>query len=51
MAMVALALWAGWLRLRRRTIYDSYWFLQALVAGSPLGVIAVEAASLGSSTV
>jgi cytochrome bd ubiquinol oxidase subunit I len=43
MAMVALALWAGWLLRRQRTIYDSYWFLQALVAASPLGVIAVEA--------
>jgi cytochrome bd ubiquinol oxidase subunit I len=43
MAMVALALWAGWLLWRQRTIYDSYWFLQALVAGSPFGVIAVEA--------
>jgi cytochrome d ubiquinol oxidase subunit I len=43
MAMVLLALWAGWSLWRQRTIYDSYWFLQALVAASPLGVIAVEA--------
>jgi cytochrome d ubiquinol oxidase subunit I len=43
MAMVALALWAGWLLWRQRTIFDSYWFLQSLVAASPLGVIAVEA--------
>jgi len=42
-AMVALALWAGWLLWRQRTIYDSYWFLWALVAASPLGVLAVEA--------
>lgn len=42
-AMVALALWAGWLLWRRGTIYDTAWFLRALVAASPLGVIAVEA--------
>jgi cytochrome d ubiquinol oxidase subunit I len=42
-AMSALALWAGWLLWRRRTIYSSDWFLRAMVAGSPLGLIAVEA--------
>jgi cytochrome bd ubiquinol oxidase subunit I len=42
-AMVAIVLWAGWLLWRRHTIYDTVWFLRALVAASPLGVIAVEA--------
>jgi cytochrome bd ubiquinol oxidase subunit I len=42
-AMVAVVLWAGWLLWRRHTIYDTVWFLRALVAASPLGVIAVEA--------
>ena len=42
-ALTALGLWAGWLLLHDRTIYSSDWFLRALVAASPLGVIAVEA--------
>lgn len=40
--MVAVVLWAGWLLWRRHTIYDTAWFLRALVAAS-LGIIAVEA--------
>jgi cytochrome bd ubiquinol oxidase subunit I len=42
-AMLAVTLWAGWLLWRRRTIYESDWFLLTLTAASPLGVIAVEA--------
>lgn len=42
-AMAAIALWAGWLLWRRRTIYSSDWFLRAVVAATPLGFIAVEA--------
>jgi cytochrome bd ubiquinol oxidase subunit I len=42
-AMVAVVLWAGWLLWRRHTIYGTAWFLRALVAASPLGIIAVEA--------
>ena len=42
-AMAAVALWACWLLWRRRTIFDSDWFLRTLVAAAPLGVIAVEA--------
>ena len=42
-AMVAVVLWAGWLLWRRHTIYDTAWFLRALVAASPLGIVAVEA--------
>jgi cytochrome bd ubiquinol oxidase subunit I len=42
-AMASLALWAVWLLSRQRTIYDSVWFLRALVAATPLGVTAVEA--------
>ena len=41
--MVGLALWAAWLLWRFGTIYSSKWFLRALVAASPLGIIAVEA--------
>ncbi|MBV8453280.1 MAG: cytochrome ubiquinol oxidase subunit I, partial [Deltaproteobacteria bacterium] len=42
-AMAALALWAGWLLWHSGTIYSSDWFLRAVVAASPLGLIAVEA--------
>jgi cytochrome d ubiquinol oxidase subunit I len=42
-ALAGLALWAGWLLWRRRTIFSSDWFLRAVVAASPLGIIAVEA--------
>jgi cytochrome d ubiquinol oxidase subunit I len=42
-AMAALVLWAGWLLWRQGAVYDSVWFLRALVAASPLGIIAVEA--------
>ena len=42
-AMAALALWAGWLLWRRRTIYSSDFFLRTVVAAAPLGIIAVEA--------
>ena len=43
MAMAAVALWAGWLVWRRQPVWDSPWFLRALVAAAPLGLIAVEA--------
>ncbi len=42
-AMLSVVLWAVWLLWRRHTIYDTAWFLRALVAASPLGIIAVEA--------
>ena len=42
-ALVGLSLWALWLIWRRRTIFGSVWFLRALVAATPLGLIAVEA--------
>ena len=42
-AMAGLALWGGLLLWRRRTIFDSIWFMRALVAAAPLGLIAVEA--------
>jgi cytochrome d ubiquinol oxidase subunit I len=42
-AMVGMALWAGLLLWRRRTIFNSKLFLLALVATAPFGLIAVEA--------
>ncbi len=42
-ALSAVPLWALWLLWRQRTIFDSTWFLRALVAATPLGLIAVEA--------
>jgi cytochrome d ubiquinol oxidase subunit I len=42
-AMAGLALWGAFLMLRRRTIFDSIWFLCAMVAAAPLGLVAVEA--------
>jgi cytochrome bd ubiquinol oxidase subunit I len=41
-AMAGVALWAGFLLWRRRTIFDSDWFLRALMAAAPFGFIAVE---------
>jgi cytochrome d ubiquinol oxidase subunit I len=43
LAMLALALWAGWRWWRRRRLPDETWFLRAMVAASPFGFIAVEA--------
>lgn len=43
MAMVGLVLWAIWIVWwRRGSLFDSKWFLRALTAGSPLGLIAIE---------
>ncbi len=42
-AMLALALWAGWRWWRRRRLPDGTWFLRGMVAASPFGFIAVEA--------
>jgi cytochrome d ubiquinol oxidase subunit I len=42
-AMMLLALWAGWLALRKKTLPDKKWFLRAIVAASPLGFLAIEA--------
>jgi len=42
-AMLALALWAGWRWWRRRRLPDGTWFLRGMVAAAPLGFIAVEA--------
>jgi cytochrome d ubiquinol oxidase subunit I len=43
MAMLALAAWAGWLRWKHRRLADHPWLLRALVAGGPLGFVAIEA--------
>ncbi|APW61525.1 cytochrome ubiquinol oxidase subunit I [Paludisphaera borealis] len=43
MAMMAVALWAGWSAWRRRAVPDSDGFLRVVVAASPLGMLAVEA--------
>ncbi|MCX6047105.1 MAG: cytochrome ubiquinol oxidase subunit I [Chloroflexi bacterium] len=42
MIMLALAVWAGWLWWRRRTLPDNRWLLRGLVAAGPLGFIAIE---------
>ena len=44
-AMMLIALWAGWRYLRgrrRQTWLDSKWFLRVLVVAAPLGFIAIE---------
>ncbi len=43
MALLALAGWSGWLWSRRRRLADHPWLLRALVAGGPLGFVAIEA--------
>ena len=42
-ALALLALWSGWLAVRRVALADSRMFLRALVVATPLGFIAVEA--------
>lgn len=42
MAMLAVAMWAGWLWWRHRRLPDSKWLLRALVAAGPLGFVAIE---------
>lgn len=41
--LLGLAVWAGWLGLRRRRLPDSPALLRALVAATPLGFVAIEA--------
>jgi cytochrome d ubiquinol oxidase subunit I len=41
--MLALAVWSGWLWKKRRRLADHPWLLRALVAGGPLGFVAIEA--------
>ncbi len=43
MAMLAVALWSGWLCWKRRTLADQRWLLRAVVAAGPLGFVAIEA--------
>jgi len=42
-ALAAIPLWALWLLWRQRTIFAEPWFMRALVAATPLGLLAVEA--------
>ncbi|HEU0179952.1 MAG TPA: cytochrome ubiquinol oxidase subunit I [Blastocatellia bacterium] len=42
-AMALVALWGAYQAWRRRSLPDSRWFLRAVVAASPLGLIAIEA--------
>src|SRR5262245_9024576 len=42
-AMALVALWGAYLAWRRKSLPDSRWFLRAVVAASPLGLIAIEA--------
>lgn len=41
--MMLVALWGAFLRWRRRSLPDQKWFLRALVAAAPAGMVAVEA--------
>ncbi|HEX6626144.1 MAG TPA: cytochrome ubiquinol oxidase subunit I [Pyrinomonadaceae bacterium] len=43
MLMMALALWGAFLWWRKRSLPDEKWFLRALVAAAPAGMIAIEA--------
>ena len=43
MAMLALAVWSGWLWWKRWPLADHPWLLRALVAAGPLGFVAIEA--------
>jgi cytochrome d ubiquinol oxidase subunit I len=43
LAMADLGLWGALLLWRRRTVFGSIWFMRAMVAAAPLGLIAVEA--------
>ena len=43
MAMLALAVWSGWLWWKLRTLAGHPWLLRALVAAGPLGFVAIEA--------
>jgi cytochrome d ubiquinol oxidase subunit I len=42
-AMLALAAWSGWMWWRRPRLEDHRWLLRSLVAGGPLGFLAIEA--------
>jgi cytochrome bd ubiquinol oxidase subunit I len=42
MAMAAVAVWGAWLAWRKKTWFESRWFLRAIVASTPLGFIAIE---------
>jgi cytochrome d ubiquinol oxidase subunit I len=41
-AMMFVALWAAWLKWRKRSLLGSRWFLWAVVLSAPLGFIAIE---------
>jgi cytochrome bd ubiquinol oxidase subunit I len=42
-AMALVALWGAYLTWRHKSLPDSRWFLRAVAAASPLGLIAIEA--------
>lgn len=41
-AMMLVAIWAAWIKWRKRTLLNSRWLLWAIVAASPLGFVAIE---------
>lgn len=41
--MLAVALWTGWRRLRKKPLAGNRWLLRAFVAATPLGFVAIEA--------
>ena len=40
--MMVVAVWGAWVAWRRKTFFDSKWFLRAVVLASPLGLLAIE---------
>jgi len=42
MAMMLMAIWAGWIRWRTGALPDYVWFLRGMVVAAPLGFIAIE---------
>jgi cytochrome d ubiquinol oxidase subunit I len=43
MAMIGVAALAGWLKLRKRVLAETRWFLWLVVLAAPLGFVAIEA--------
>ncbi|WP_395738121.1 cytochrome ubiquinol oxidase subunit I [Prosthecobacter sp.] len=43
LALLGLAVWTGWCRWRKHPLRDNRWLLRALVLGTPLGFVALEA--------
>ena len=42
MALLGVAMWAGWWRWRKKSCAENRWLLRAFVAATPLGFVAIE---------